>query len=722
MKSKSIGIRLTILMLCIILIGIAATLTISLFFSSDTITQEAIETVRMTTLYEAERLDNWLSSQTDSVNALVSILSNMDNLDAILLADQSNETMNFEDQVTDILRPSLKSILDDNAAFFETYMGFADGTAVTGSGFQFNYATWSAPQRGWYKLALTDTSVAHVTSPYVDAQTGELCITIAQAVVSSGKLIGVAGADVYVNELLNLTLSATLDSRGYSMLVDSNGDIIVHPDKAFSPDANGNYKNLNTVMNGAYSEIWKKVSTTSGGFKFPDENGTTHYFAASTISTSGWFLLSALPTSIVTQPIVQDIAILIPIAVGVLIIAAIVIFLTIRNSVSRPIAPVTEFFSKIGSTGDFTLGQTESEQITKYSHLNNEFGKLTNSAVSFVKYVAEISRTLGLITDSDLTADIALLSENDTMGNSLRVVLEKLNEMFSQINASSHQVSTGAKQIADGAQTLAQGSTEQAASIEELSSSISEIAQKIKSNAEMSEKTSKLADSIKENAEVGSRQMDEMMKAIAEINSASQSINKVIKTIDDIAFQTNILALNAAVEAARAGQHGKGFAVVAEEVRNLASKSAEAARETGDMIQNSIEKAELGVHIANETNASLSEIVSGINESSRMISDIAKLSEEQASGIRQVNIGIDQVAQVVQQNSATAEESAAASEEMSSQSAMLQGLISQFRLKEDGISYRGLPSSSARQQRRHIPAPDADSDFSFNSGNNFGKY
>jgi len=355
-------------------------------------------------------------------------------------------------------------------------------------------------------------------------------------------------------------------------------------------------------------------------------------------------------------------------------------------AVSRPLKKIGAFAEKIES-GDLGISSASASIVDVRS--SDEIGVLARTlerAYTQMKgYVGEIRERMHGLAEGDLSMESTYDFQGDfvLIKDSINEHVRNLNRTMTEINSSSSQVSSGAKQVSDGAQALAQGATEQAAAIEELSSSISEIAEKTKTNAATANKTSTLSATIKEKAEKGSRQMDEMIAAVSDINEASKNIGKIIKTIDDIAFQTNILALNAAVEAARAGQAGKGFAVVAEEVRTLASKSAEAAKDTGNMIQNSKEKADLGSRIAGETAASLNEIVVGINESSGLVAEIAKSSAEQSFSIEQINSGIDQVAQVVQQNSATAEESAAASEEMSGQSDMLQQLIAQFKL-EDG--------------------------------------
>ncbi|MCL2391828.1 MAG: methyl-accepting chemotaxis protein [Oscillospiraceae bacterium] len=378
----------------------------------------------------------------------------------------------------------------------------------------------------------------------------------------------------------------------------------------------------------------------------------------------------------------NSLLILIITVLAISIVSAVLLALYISSLISKPLITLSAFMKKAGTTGDLVLKPEDTEIISKYEKVKDEIGETIAGAAAFVKHVTMISSEIERIANGDLSTDIKLLSPSDVMGNSLAKMHENLNKMFLDIHTSTYQVSSGAKQVADGAQALAKGATDQAASIQELSSSITDIASRTKTNALTAERTSDLSISIKGNAEKGSRQMDDMIVAVQDINEASQSISKIIKTIDDIAFQTNILALNAAVEAARAGQHGKGFAVVAEEVRNLASKSAAAAKDTGNMIQNSMDKAALGSQIAGETAASLKEIVIGINETSQLVAEIAKASEEQSASIEQINIGIDQVAHVVQQNTATAEQSAAASEELSSQSTMLEELIKNFKLKK----------------------------------------
>ena len=357
--------------------------------------------------------------------------------------------------------------------------------------------------------------------------------------------------------------------------------------------------------------------------------------------------------------------------------------LFISSMVSKPLYPVTKFMQKAGSTGDLTFLPEDVNSIQKFSKNKDELGQLIAAASSFVGRVKEISAILENIADGNLNGELLLLSDRDTIGKALKKMTTGLNSMFSEINSSAIQVSTSSNQVADGALALALGATEQAASIEELSNSIDEITDRTKNNLSKAEHAAGLAGMIKDNAEKGTHKMDEMVSAVTQIHEASQSIGKVIKTIDDIAFQTKILALNAAVEAARAGQNGKGFAVVANEVRNLAAKSAEAANETKILIDDSLGKAEFGVRIAGETSASLSEIVSGINESANLVAQIAELSEEQSQSISQINASVDQVAQIVQQNSMTAQESAATSEEMSRQAEILKRSISRFKINEN---------------------------------------
>ncbi len=268
---------------------------------------------------------------------------------------------------------------------------------------------------------------------------------------------------------------------------------------------------------------------------------------------------------------------------------------------------------------------------------------------------------------------------------SFRGIGEKLNDTMLQINQSSVQVASGSEQVSSGAQALSQGTAEQASSVEELAATINEISSKVKQNADNAQQANAKAGSISTEMNVSNEKMQLMIQAMEDISHCSNEISKIIKTIEDIAFQTNILALNAAVEAARAGTAGKGFAVVADEVRSLASKSAESSKNTSVLIENSLKAVENGTRIAGETAQSLYQAVNGVNEMTAIIGQISEASSAQADSISQVTLGIDQISSVVQTNSATAQESAAASEELSSQSQMMKNLVNKFKLK-DGSS------------------------------------
>lgn len=305
--------------------------------------------------------------------------------------------------------------------------------------------------------------------------------------------------------------------------------------------------------------------------------------------------------------------------------------------------------------------------------ISNSISKPLNQMV----YVAQ------QIADGNLTAEIKNESRDEIgqLASSFENMINSLNQLIAGIKSASEQVALGAKQLSDASQSLAEGASEQASVIEELNASIEEVSTQTKQNAHNVEEASKFANQVKGDARHGIEQMQEMIKAMEEINTVSSNISKIIKAIDEIAFQTNILALNAAVEAARAGSYGKGFAVVAEEVRNLATRSANAAKETSELIETTIKKIETGNIIAKQTQSALDKISSGVDKMVMIMNDILYSSREQSQAIEQITEGINQVANVVQTNSANAQQTAAASEELFSQSESLKALIERFKTR-----------------------------------------
>lgn len=396
-----------------------------------------------------------------------------------------------------------------------------------------------------------------------------------------------------------------------------------------------------------------------------------------------------------------------------LVAASILITIFLSLSLVKQIAKSVRQLSDAAKR--IALGHTDIK-LTKYA--NDEFGELVDEYTKVIDNVKDQAAIAEEVANGNLTVQVSPKSNEDMLGNALKKLVEDNLHALSNISDAGSQVTLSSSQVASASQALAQGSTEQASAIEEITASIDEIADKTKENAEQADEAAKMVNHAIEDVKQGNSQMHDMMEAMDDINKSSESISKIIKVIDDIAFQTNILALNAAVEAARAGEAGKGFAVVAEEVRSLAAKSASAASETAELIEDSINKVQMGSRIADDTAKSLEMISNVVQDSESIIKGIAESSNYQATAVAQIEQAITQVSQVVQNNSATSEECASASEELSNQASRMKEMLAIYNLGSGsiggGASFQGSSAGfgSASNANEQI----------ISLGDDFGKY
>ena len=500
-----------------------------------------------------------------------------------------------------------------------------------------------------------------VSEPMASPETGGAVFVVANPLRNkSNEVVGVLAGVVALRSFAAKHVdSLKIGKRGFCYVVDGGGMVVAHPDSGkIMKEKIGDLPHGKDILRGE-------------GVAQYEHGGSRTLAALHTCEGLGWIVAVNADYGEIMAPARRMGVVNGWIALAALAVGGIIQYVSIRRIV-RPVVQMTAAAEQI-ALGDMAVDVAHES--------NDEVGSLAQAFRQMKKSLAEKQQVARDMATGDFSMEAKVLSERDGLGVAMRTMVDKLNEALSKVRAAVNEVSSGTSQIADAAQSLSQGATEQAASLQEISASATEIGNQAKQNAETAAQANRLAEAAKAAAETGSRRMEELNGSMAAITESSGQIAKIIKTIDDIAFQTNILALNAAVEAARAGRHGKGFAVVAEEVRSLAARSAKAARETADLIDGSKNRVDAGNRIAKETVGALEEIVGSIVKVGDLVGEMAAASNEQAEGIAQISQGLGQIDQVTQQNTATAEETAAASEELSGQADELRALIGQFKLK-----------------------------------------
>lgn len=536
--------------------------------------------------------------------------------------------------------------------------------------------------REWYIRSQQEQKPI-ITGAYVDVATQKLVISIAGPIMSNNQMVGVVGIDVSLDELSTSLNSVKIGETGYITLIDSSNMIIYHPDSSVVGS---------TIEEAQYSSNMKDALLSRSrvnGMAYTRQN-TSYYGSTATLDDIGYQVLGILPSLEYKSHITSTVRMIIIGFVSCAILLTIIVIL-LAISIIRPLKRLSQVADRLAD------GELDVDYHVKGHDEVARLGQSTLHIVerlkTYIKYIDELSSVLDQIGKGNLVFELQYdyHGEFGKLKEALLRIQKNLSETLSSIAMSAAQVHMGSDQIASGAQSLAQGATEQASAVQELSSTVQSLNEKVTEGAAQAGQMIEQLNEVKAQVSTSNGQMQDMLTAMQDISRHSNAIGKIIKTIDDIAFQTNILALNAAVEAARAGAAGKGFAVVADEVRNLAGKSAAAAKETNELIAHSVEAVKRGEGIARATADALSTAASSSDEVVTAVERVTHDYQEQAAHLKDVSIGVNQISEVVQTNSATAEQSAAASEQLSGQAQMLKGMISHFVLLE---SKNGLPMSS----------------------------
>ena len=573
----------------------------------------------------------------------------------LTMLETQRDTIEYEDMDIPALQDYIRHTVDQNDAYpAGLYVALTNGSLyhasfVPGPDFDALSKSWYQDGAASKDFILGDVYFDEDSRSYVVGASGMLKNR-------DGSVRGVAAADVYLDSISEIVSGIQIEDSGGIFLVDTRTDTIIgHRDAGITG------KKLSELDTGVYAYASGQIR--AGKYGLAVDKGT--YVQVAQVPGSDWAAVAY-----VSQNEVLAVAVL-----------TLLVVIQVRRIIGRPVAELSQAATRIAE-GDL-------EQTIHY-HSNDELGVLADNfnrvtvrLRDYVIYIDEIAKTLREIARGNLAFALKqeYAGEFSKIKDSLDEISYQLNGVMGQLHSASRDVAAGAEQVSSGAMELSQGSTEQAAEVDALAGHINAVSESVRRIAQDAQQASRLSQEVKNGLMVSSGKMQSLTEQIQRISDRSTEIHRIVKIIEDIAFQTNILALNAAVEAARAGEAGKGFAVVADEVRMLAGKSSAAAQETTVLLGEMVNSMQDGAHAAQDTSESVLAAVSHADEMGKLVDGIAEYTQQQSDNAVEITQGIEQISSVVQSNVATAESSAAASEELSSQAVVLKELVSHFRLK-----------------------------------------
>lgn len=662
--------------LALLLVFIALTLLIQTNIKNDLVRREQ-EKLTLLAKENARVAREFMDSMSDKQTVLINAIANMG------AVEDSQKIKTMEQMITQTKAGenhalSLFYIAEPNSFIQDSPNGYA--IFATAAGTESKPDMYQYVNKELYEQVKTDKTMT-VVDPFLKTIDGKeyMVITVVQPILNErNEFIGVVGSNINT-DLLN---DADYNNGGFStfaMQILCGHQTVITNSK--TPTSIGKEYLSVTDSTNAQKILDTAKSDTPLTFVDTSTDGTKYYKSYIPFYLSGSSVVWLSGTSITKAEfdcqIIRQIAVIVLWLIVALCVLTLIAYFLIKKSL-KPIRKLDEAVRQL-SCGNLQY------QLDFQS--NDELGSLADSLRASTStlhtYIADIDHAMSEMAQGnfDLEPTQPFVGDFENIDRSITQFIKTISTTLLQIRLAAEQVSAGSTQVSDGAQELAQSATEQASSVELLSTEITGVSAQIKKNAAHAANVNQLASIVGEKLNASNQQMVDMSAAMTDINKSSEEISKIIKAIEDIAFQTNILALNAAVEAARAGSAGKGFAVVADEVRNLATKSSEAAKQTGVLIDGSVTSVKKGVEIAQATAQSLVDVVKGAQEITQLIGEISQASSLQTESIEEITQGIEQISSIVQTNSATSEQSAATSEELSGQADTMKALVSQFQLK-----------------------------------------